>query len=973
MICWANENWTKRWDGQDNEVIISQKYKDDDPIAFIKEVEPILLDKRYLREDGKPLLAVYRGSELKKPKKYIEIWREYFREKHNLELHIVSMMNFDAVDPRKQGFDAGVEFAPLTMYKKPEFDKKRAEVKNFRESFIDPNYIGNAIDYRALLPVLNNYKDFDFPTYKSVSPSWDNDARKKGKQSGVFFAANTDNYGKWLAETIKRVYDETQKPLIFINAWNEWGEGAVLEPTINYGHANLLRTAEVLAEYGNSPKNKLNFPLYGMKRSLKTSDTAVIVHVYYEQEWLEISKKLLNAQFSHDLFITLPSKANHLRSVIKKHHPLATIIDVPNRGRDILPFVFIANKLKELKYKYILKLHTKRTVHRSDGSDWLGSIVDSLVHDKQTVTKITEHLESGTALVGPAGHYVSLWENTTDINDRKLIFDYLGDRKDLRNEIDLKQNYAFFAGTMFWCRVDALDTVTSWMLCPEDFESERGQHDGTLAHALERMFTVIPQLESKLIAEVDGKTIRKLSRDDGEKVYRFNQASNRVDDSTNLPSHMAVLDYKNEIARLKKRQLYKNQQLDLIKNKYEEVITSKSYRTGRLLLASPRSMKRHYHTLRHKLGIVKNDYVQKKQIYNTYGLDSDRDNSKLRVDIYVRSYFHPTSSTFIRLISPFSDTWLKGISTVKLRDGERLRFYNKTDVIIVQRTAIAYLDDAKRLVKHAHDNNIKLFVDTDDAFGELDRGHHQYELQKERVDALDYIIQNANQVWFSTEKLQELYPGARSKVVRNSLDSKIWSKLKTKNIIPPPINSPLRVVYMGTVTHNQDFEMIVPALDKLHREMPGEFILYVIGVSARLSEKPWIEVLKPKSALYPEFVQWFNELDQFDIGLSPLVDDSFNQNKSDVKCLDYLANGIKPIVSDVEAYSNNQLDKYIVRVQNSTDAWYKAVKKEIKGRTKSRTEMQKQARKGFDYIMEYRSTTTTAEQIEKAIIGTIDE
>ena len=965
MICWANENWTKRWDGQDNEVIISQKYRNDDPIKFIQDVEHILLDTRYLREDGKPLLAVYRGSELKKPKEYIRIWRDYFREKHNIELHIVSMMNFDSSDPRKQGFDAGVEFAPLSIYKNPQFDKERATVKNFRNSFIDTNYLGNAIDYRALLSTANGYSEFDFPTYKSVSPSWDNDARKKGKQSGVFYAANADNYGKWLKETIDRSSHETNSPLIFINAWNEWGEGAVLEPTLGYGHANLLRTAEVIAEYSSSPINKKNFPMHGLKTSQKTSDTVVLVHVFYEKEWINISKKIQAANFSHDLFITLPSRANHLSTLILKEHPKAIIIDVPNRGRDVLPFVIMANKLKDLGYEYLLKLHTKRTVHRNDGSEWLDSIVSSLIGEGKTVKTIVDELKTGTAIIGPAGHYVSLWENS--VSTKKTILEYLNKQNSAINTIDEYQKYGFFAGTMFWCRMDALNEMVSWMLCPEDFESERGQRDGTLAHALERMITVIPQLESKRIAETDGKMIKILSKNDGERAYEFNQSSNRTADITNAPIYKSVLDYKKEIIRLENSIKNKDNQLNQVIRTYTGTVNSKSYRAGRLLLSTPRAARIFYRKSRNILGLAKNDHTQKKKINDIYNIQIRNERTMVQVNLYIRSYYHPTSSTFIRLVSPFSDKNLQDITTIALRDGEKPRFYKKSNVIIVQRTAITHLEDAIKLVKHVRENDIKLFVDTDDAFGELDVTHPQYELQKERVDALNYVIENADEVWFSTKQLQNLYSLPLSKVVRNTLDPKVWPKLLSKEVTPPSETSPLRAVYMGTVTHSQDFEMIVPALEKLHKALPGQFKLYVIGVSAKLAEKPWVEVLKPNSALYPEFTKWFSELPQFDIGLSPLVDNSFNKSKSDIKCLDYLANGIKPIVSDVTAYKNKELDELIVRVSNTIEDWYAALEKEVNQRVQSRKEMQKHAKKGFDYIVKERSPATAAKQIRDSI------
>ena len=90
MICWANENWTKRWDGMDNEIIIGQKYNDDDPLKFIQDVAPILNDSRYITFDGdRPILAVYRPSTISNIDEYAAIWREYFRKEFGKELYLV--------------------------------------------------------------------------------------------------------------------------------------------------------------------------------------------------------------------------------------------------------------------------------------------------------------------------------------------------------------------------------------------------------------------------------------------------------------------------------------------------------------------------------------------------------------------------------------------------------------------------------------------------------------------------------------------------------------------------------------------------------------------------------------------------------------------------------------------------------------------------------------------------------------------
>lgn len=394
-----------------------------------------------------------------------------------------------------------------------------------------------------------------------------------------------------------------------------------------------------------------------------------------------------------------------------------------------------------------------------------------------------------------------------------------------------------------------------------------------------------------------------------------------------------------------------------------EALNSRWYKLGHVMKLPLRILNTIYRKTRHAVGVRKNLFLLHKHIDDVYGIERNYLRNKIKVNLVIRSYHHPTSSTFIRLIAPLSYGSFRRKLDVRFVDGERYKLQRGVRIVVVQRTAIPSLDIAKQLVSESRQKNALLFVDTDDAFGELDRNHHQYELQKERVNALDYIINNSDDVWFSTKELQKLYSLKKSTVIQNTLDDNVWPKLGSGKVTPPTYDTPLRIVYMGTVTHSEDFEMIVPALDRLHEEMPGRFKLSIIGVSVELKDKPWIEVLKPTSAIYPDFIKWFSELPQFDIGLSPLINSSFNTNKSDIKCLDYLANGIVPVVSDVPAYKNPELDDLIIRVGNSTDEWYEALLKQINTVDNLRENMIERSKRGFDYINENRSTGVAAREI----------
>ncbi len=514
MICWANENWTKRWDGKEKDVIISQKYTENDPINFIMDVEPILLDKRYIRTNNKPVLVVYRGSELNNPKNFLNVWRSYFKEKHNLELEILTTLNFDDSDPTKIGFDGAIEFTPQADNNRDDFNNHIYKINSSKENMLDADSNISTIDYRAFALLDRNKEYYKFRTYKCVAPSWDNDARKKGKGSTVVHSSSPDLYARWLDKVLETEKDKKNSQLVFINAWNEWAEGAVLEPTMHNGSAVLNRTTEILSKYSKNKQNKINFPIYGINRRPNT-DVAVIVHLFYEKEWKYIARKLkVLKDIKYDLFVTLSVEKSEMAETIQKNHPYANITMVPNRGRDVLPFLFIANRIKDKGYKYILKLHTKRSVHLKNGKDWFIELTDSLLHSNQSIKKIIKSLNNGAAFVGPKGHYIHLddYMGRNELNIKKLLEIICGNNK--TKEIVLNMpNLGFIAGTMFWCRLDSIKPILDLHLTVEDFENESGQTDGTIAHALERIFAAVAVTENKSIftvSNVNGEVEKSL-------------------------------------------------------------------------------------------------------------------------------------------------------------------------------------------------------------------------------------------------------------------------------------------------------------------------------------------------------------------------------------------------------------------------------------------------------------------------------
>lgn len=511
VICWANENWTKRWDGREEDVIVSQKYLKNDPIKFIKDVESILLDDRYVNEDGKPILIVYRINDLKDPLSFTKTWRNYFKKTHNKDLYLVACLGFEDSDPREFGFDAGLDFNPQSSFhKRSKFLENTYPFVDVGSKLLDINFGGTVADYReiALNEALDN--SYTFPVIKCLTPSWDNDSRKKGK-GFVFYNSSPDIYSEWLDRLIVSEKESKDSPLIFINAWNEWAEGAIMEPSLHLGHSILNRTVETLSLHSKNNINKINFPKYGISNTYNNK-LAIIVHLYYTETWADIKKRLENIKENFDLFVSLSEINKDFDISLKKKNCNIHKFTVPNRGRDVLPFLFILRKIRNADYQYVLKLHSKKSSHRKDGQNWLNDILDNLIpQDNNDIFKALK--QSNTGIIGPSNHIVSLKRHMgSNRYILEILLKRIYDKKISDNVISNTQNYPFFGGTMFWFRIDALDKILSLQLLPSDFQSEHGQIDGTTAHALERLFTIVTKIEGRNNYKIKDSEVSKIGK-----------------------------------------------------------------------------------------------------------------------------------------------------------------------------------------------------------------------------------------------------------------------------------------------------------------------------------------------------------------------------------------------------------------------------------------------------------------------------
>jgi len=242
-VNWANESWTRRWDGREKSVLIQQNHSLDDSIAFMRTLLPMFGDRRYITIDGRPLVLIYRPGIIPNIKEIVSHWRELIRAEGFEDPFIAMVQRHLDGDATKYLMDGTVGFPPfyLSTYIAP----KRDVV------LLDPKFQGVVREYRDLMEASIANNQIEPRTFPGVVPSWDNDARMPAR--GTCFVNSTPAlYGAWLRAACAasmRNFSGDQR-LVFINAWNEWAEGAYLEPDRHYGYAYLAETRRVLQSIG---------------------------------------------------------------------------------------------------------------------------------------------------------------------------------------------------------------------------------------------------------------------------------------------------------------------------------------------------------------------------------------------------------------------------------------------------------------------------------------------------------------------------------------------------------------------------------------------------------------------------------------------------------------------------------------------------------------------------------------------------
>jgi lipopolysaccharide biosynthesis protein len=476
-LCWANENWTRRWDGKESELLMAQQHSPEDDRAVLEDLARYMRNPRYLRVGGRPLLLVYRPDILPDAKATVARWRAHARDIGLGELFLLCSNAFGFSDYAGYGFDGLVEFPPHAI--------STGEITEDVER-LNAQYAGRVYHYPTVAEaqIADLRERGDARYFPGVMPSWDNEARRPGV-GHAFHEASPEPYSRWLSEALatSRRLAPADERLVFVNAWNEWAEGAYLEPDRWFGHGFLQATHAAVQT--QAPRLPRDHPVAAESRTdfRKSGDAAALIHLFYP-ELIDWFAERLSRRRDLDLLITVPEHWTEAElSRLAAALPEARLEVVENRGRDILPFIVGLKTAARLDYPFFVKLHSKRSPHTVDGDAWRDRLVSELVGDT-ALDRARAAFESDARLGMLAASAARMDLSAPDVmHNNAEAMARLGRLMDLRFD----EATEFAAGSMFWGRTAAFARLADLSAERLGFEPELGRIDGTVAHGLERL------------------------------------------------------------------------------------------------------------------------------------------------------------------------------------------------------------------------------------------------------------------------------------------------------------------------------------------------------------------------------------------------------------------------------------------------------------------------------------------------------
>lgn len=490
-LCWANENFTRAWDGLNKEVLLGQEYSETDKVNFILDLKKYIDDERYIRINGKPLVIVYNPGQIPEIEDTFAKWRKTARECGIGEILIWTCQtaNNTAESLKIEDIiDAEVEFPPHNMWhdllgvRDLELHGKSANIYNYRKlvMLIEKQY------------ELRKKSQNKLPLHRTCMMGWDNAARRADNWT-TFYGYSLESFYKWVSlmvEETETTFDEEEQ-VMFVNAWNEWAEGTYLEPDEKYGYANINTFSKALYKI---PFEKIDV-LKGTdstQNEIAQADQvqiAVQIHLFYTDTINEIIEELNKIPYKYDCFISTTSKDKQefiTQQFNKNSSANKIVVEVfENRGRDVAPFL-IQMESRIGQYEYICHIHSKKTKTNDYGTYWRKYLYKNLFGSRENISNIFSIFENreDIGIIYPEAFPIvskqAVW-GSNEFGCEELV-------NKLALKVELESVPKFPVGNMFWAKTKAIKKIFKCGFTQEDFPEEKGQVNLTLGHQIERIW-----------------------------------------------------------------------------------------------------------------------------------------------------------------------------------------------------------------------------------------------------------------------------------------------------------------------------------------------------------------------------------------------------------------------------------------------------------------------------------------------------
>jgi len=267
-LAWANETWSRRWDGRDHHILQEQTHKPDKAI-WQRHFDYLLRawsDDRAIKVDGKPMFLVYRAHRIEKLGEMFDFWRELAHRRGLPGLYFATIKQYEFPVPEVlRHFDAVVQFQPFEALYSPDYPvppvlESSAAVRVARKVLPDKMQdVLRAMRYQ-LLPrqtfydyeevwrqIMKVEREGGIAAFPGAFVDWDNTARYK-KRARIFRGASPERFEYWFRQLVQRTAERpAPEHFIFMNAWNEWAESTYLEPDERHGYRYLEAVQRCLA------------------------------------------------------------------------------------------------------------------------------------------------------------------------------------------------------------------------------------------------------------------------------------------------------------------------------------------------------------------------------------------------------------------------------------------------------------------------------------------------------------------------------------------------------------------------------------------------------------------------------------------------------------------------------------------------------------------------------------------------------